>query len=266
MKRATKDSRWLPPPVEWDFRSITQTECRIACHWEYTRDIQNFLKASIRTPARATPAEPQKDSSSPQTPEGRTFRAIPGLGSESKLFPRAWRSLAADERARVLAAILPMPALQVRALADVLERAKWADRVGATGKYWNQGAYVIRPNFSAAGVEAVIKEFEGWARQEAKKYTRSPRAKAAGPPFDLLKWLAVDRIDVARSVAAITYEEARESLIEYRRENPCLDRNGVFPMYASQGAWSKAKRDAGEFRTRFLSDASLILGSQYSVF
>lgn len=250
MKQPVPDLKWLPSAVDWDFRSVTEAECRVACHWEHAREIHQLTEGVIRGASGTIGAK-----------EGQVSA---GVGIKSALFPRAWCSLAAEERVRLVDTYSPAPALQVRPLANVLERAQPAERAGAQSpRHLHRGAYVIRPNFSGAGVEAVIKQFELWARMEAKKHTRSPRAKAAAPPFDLLKWLAVGRVDAARVAAKLTYEVARVALMEYRRANPRLDPNGVFPIYASHGAWSKARRDAERFRIRFLSNGSIILSGRY---
>jgi len=37
LKPQAVDFKWLPPAEEWDFRGVTEDECRVACHWEYER-------------------------------------------------------------------------------------------------------------------------------------------------------------------------------------------------------------------------------------
>jgi hypothetical protein len=108
-------------------------------------------------------------------------------------------------------------------------------------------------------VEVIIKEFEKWARKEAKNYAQSPRAKAAEPPFDVLKWLSVYRLENKRRETGITYEKAQQSLAEYRRGKAKADANDVFPVYASHGAWSKARRDAERVRARVIGDSAFLL-------
>jgi len=29
----------MPPAEEWDFRAVDETECPLACYWEYTRSL-----------------------------------------------------------------------------------------------------------------------------------------------------------------------------------------------------------------------------------
>ena len=43
MKKQAVDLNWLPAHEEWDFRSIAEAECRIACHWEYAREVEPLL-------------------------------------------------------------------------------------------------------------------------------------------------------------------------------------------------------------------------------
>jgi hypothetical protein len=105
----------------------------------------------------------------------------------------------------------------------------------------------------------VIKEFEKWARKEAKQHRQSRRAQAAELPFDALKWLAVLRLDQARRKALVTIERARESLSAYQRANPRPDINGVFPTYASDGAWVKARNDARRCQSKSMNNPSFLL-------
>jgi hypothetical protein len=94
--------------------------------------------------------------------------------TKSPLFPKAWASLTAAERADVIQAVEPFRALWVRTLEETVEKARWAlvEDTPQAGRY-RKGAYVIRPNFSVFGVETVIKEFKAWARREAKKVRRT---------------------------------------------------------------------------------------------
>jgi hypothetical protein len=248
MKKPSPDLNWLPKPEEWDFRSVTEAECRAACHWEYARDIWLSLQAAMVK----------------RTENGEHRRKVDDTlrrdaVTKSPLFPRAWASLSAAERASVLAEVTAPPALQVRTLQEFISRnwpavskAEFMNRLG-------QGAYVIRPNFSALGVEAIIREFEKWARKEAKEFAQAPRARAAEPPFDMLKWLSVFRLEEKRRDAGITYEKAQEALAVYRRERTKADPYAVFPVYASHGAWSKARRDAERTRAKVIGDSAFLL-------
>jgi hypothetical protein len=35
---ASEDTSWMPPQDEWDFRSVSDNECRFVCLWEYFRE------------------------------------------------------------------------------------------------------------------------------------------------------------------------------------------------------------------------------------
>jgi hypothetical protein len=250
MKKEAVDMSWLPAREEWDFRSVTETECRVACHWEYARDIRQLARAAIVRPSGIGVQN--------EKAEGEVIKR--DIVTKNAFFPRAWTNLSAAERTSVLGAVAPPPPLQVRTLREFVARANWiVDPKAEQFERLSQGAYVIRPNFSALGVEVIIKEFEKWARKEAKNYARSPRAKAAEPPFDLLKWLSVYRLEAKRCEAGITYETAQESLREYRRGNGKPDPNDVFPVYASHGAWSKARRDAERVRAKVIGDFAFLL-------
>jgi len=261
MKKTLIDLSWLPAQESWDFRGVKVAECRIACHWEYSREVESDL-----------PAKPEKitdEENGPIGPENTgTFPVIDLLVSKGAPFPKAWTAMTDDERQKLVAAIPRLSSLDVRSLEKVMdEKVKRAEGKLAKSLRWgNEGAYVIRPGFTAFGVEAVVKEFAAWARKEAKEYDRSLRAKAAEPPFDLLKWLAVRRLEAARRKARISYEQARQGLQEFRMQRPCKDENGVFPIYASHGAWCKASSDAEKFIFQFVDDPFILLGKVYAVF
>jgi hypothetical protein len=186
--------------------------------------------------------------------------------TKSSLFPNPWVSLTAAERGTIVSGVGRLPALQVRQLSDFLARTDWiAASDPKQFKRISEAAYVITPNFSSSGVELILREFEKWARREAKNCARSPRAKAAEPPFDQLKWLAVYRLEDKRKEAGITYERAQAALREYRRTFRRPDPNDVFPLYASHGAWSKARGDGKKIMERVIKDPKVLLRDWYLV-
>jgi hypothetical protein len=208
MKARTVDLKWLPPGEEWDFRSITAAECRVACHWEYARQVH---KATLPIPAN------QSASSGNKAGRGGFVPAIYRQAAR-ELFPQAWGALTKEQRARILDSFQPIPPLQVRKLDDFLRQTQAASP--EMMRRFRANSYVLLPNFSVFGVEVVIAEFEVWARNEAKLHRPSPRAKAAALPYDNLKWLAVLRVDEARQKACINFDKANDSLKAYRIKNP----------------------------------------------
>lgn len=239
LKPKAVDFQWLPPAAEWDFRSVTAGECRVACHWEYSR---------------------QDRLSMVQLPNGQNQCPQKYRGAARKLFPQAWATLTREQRAKVVESFWPSPVIQVRKLREFLKR--WPVN-GANPELFQaclDHAYVVMPNFRGHGVEAVIKAFEKWARHEAKQHPPSRRAQAAELPFDALKWLAVLRIDEARRQAGVTIERAREIVSAYRQKHPqALYHGDVFPVYASDGAWSKARNDATKCQTKAKSNPAYLL-------
>ncbi len=255
MKAISEDFSWLPPKEEWDFRSIAVSECRIACHWEYSRQISQVI-------SHHAPIDAKGSGKTSVSRNQNTQPYFPSMYRQAarELFPQPWLSLTKEQRAKVIESFYAMPALQVRKLGDFMERMKWsATATTKTMQPYLDYSYVIQPNFSVHGVGAVIKEFEAWARKEAKQYRPSPRAKGAEPPFDALKWLAVLRVEEARSKARVRFEQAQDSLAAYRKKNSQPDSNGVFPVYASQGAWSKARADAQRLQSKTMNDSSELL-------
>lgn len=233
-KSKSIDLKWLPPAEEWDFRSVMEVECRVACHWEYERESHPF-------------AVPQK-----YFPPNYRQAA-------RELFPQAWTTLTKEQRQKVMETFLPAPVMQVRKLREFFKRMPMNGAHPEILQGLLHYSYVVVPNFQVHGVEAVIKEFEKWARKEAKQYPQSRRAQAAEPPFDALKWLAVARLDKARRKANVTIEKARETVIAYRQENRQLDSNSVLPIYASDGAWSKAKTDSQHCQEKARNSPSFLL-------
>ena len=238
LKPQAVDFKWLPPAEEWDFRSVTEDECRVACHWEYERQDRRLMSK----------------------PGGQKYFPIIYHQAARELFPQAWATLTREQRAKVVESFFPSPALQVRKLREYLKRMPVSGANTEIFQACLNQAYVVVPNFRVHGVEAVIKRFAKWARQESKQHPPSPRAQAAELPFDALKWLAVLRLDQARRTAGITIEKARETVRAYRQKHPqtfCL--GDVFPVYASDGAWSKARNDATKCQIKSRSSPAYLL-------
>jgi hypothetical protein len=230
--------KWLPPAEEWDFRSLPESECRVACHWEYAR---------------------QDSRSMPKFPNGQNYFPQNYRQAARELFPQAWLTLTPKQREKVLASFFPSPAMQVRKLGDFLKRVTHHGVSSEIPRPYLERAYVMVPDFTGHGVEAVIKKLETWARQEAKAYPQSRRAQAAELPFDALKWLAVLRIDEARRQANVTIEAARETVTAYGLKYGQDHSSSVFPNYSSDGGWSKARTDALKCQTQSKNNPSLLL-------
>ena len=232
------DFSWLPPAEEWDFRAITEKECRVACHWEYAR---------------------QDNRSTSPFPDGQKWHPKNYRQAARELFPQAWITLTTEQRKKVILSFSRVPALQVRKLEEFFKRMPSSGMNSDIHEAFLKYAYVVIPSFSLHGVEAVIGELTTWARLESKQYRRSRRAQAAELPFDALKWLAVLRLDEARRMAGVTIGTARATLKIYLKKNLLFDVGGVFPTYASDGAWSKASRDAKRCQNQSRKNPSLLL-------
>lgn len=229
---------WLPPTEEWDFRSVTAGECRVACHWEYAR---------------------QTGRAAAMNKNGHNYCPSNYRQAARELFPRAWEVLTKEQREKVVASFQPVPVIQVRNLREFFKRMpKQGANQNVLQSLWRH-SYVIIPEFRVYGVEVVIREFEKWARKEAKQHPQSRRAQAAELPFDTLKWLAVERLDKARIEAGVTIEKAREGVDAYRKTNNQCDPNDVFPIYASDGAWLKARNNAQVCQTKSAATPSFLL-------
>jgi hypothetical protein len=104
--------------------------------------------------------------------------------------------------------------------------------------------FIFSARFSRSGTEKIIADFGKLIRKEAKKHPRSPRAKAANPPYDELNWLAVYRLDTARRKAGLTISAAQQALKTYTNKTPRTDSHTDLPIYAGEAGWSKARSDA----------------------
>jgi hypothetical protein len=235
------DLSWLPPAQEWDFRSVTAGQCRVAAYWEYEREY--IPVRLIQSGGAQSPAMPP------------VFRQ-----AARELFPQAWTTLSNEQRAKVVESFPVYPALQVRKLREFLRRMPAYGVHPDITQHLLHHSFVIIPGFRVHGVEVVIRDFEKWARQEAKNYPSSRRAQAAELPFDTLKWLAVARLEAARNkVKKLTIEMARMAVAEYQRQHRQVDVGGVFPIYQSDGAWLKAKQNAQDCLGKSVKDPSHLL-------
>jgi hypothetical protein len=252
------DLKWLPPAEEWDFRSVTMSECRVACHWEYERE-NHPIAPSLVVHHKANAAAKNPASMAAQGGATRIYYPTNYRQAARELFPQPWTTLTKEQRQKVMETFFPAPVMQVRKLREFFKRMPMSGASPEILQSLLQHSYVVVPNFTLHGVEAVIKEFEKWARKEAKQHRQSRRAQAAELPFDALKWLAVLRLDQARRKALVTIERARESLSAYQRANPRPDINGVFPTYASDGAWVKARNDARRCQSKSMNNPSFLL-------
>lgn len=239
MKPKATDLKWLPPAQEWDFRSVTVRECRVACHWEYERE--KITSKLIQSGAEQT--------------------YCPAIYRQAarELFPEAWTTLTKEQREKVLATFFPIPVLQVRKLGEFLKRMPKRESNPTLLRSYLEDTYVIIPHFRLYGVEVLIRELEKWARKEARQYLQSRRAQAADPPFDALKWLAVARLDKTRRKAGVTINNMGEAVKAYRQLHPRPNPNDVFPAYASDGAWLTARNNAHKCMTKSCSNPAFLL-------
>ena len=238
IKSQAMDFTWLPPAEEWDFRSVTQQECRVACHWEYSRQDRQAMA---------------------KLPKGENYCPENYREAARELFPQRWTTLTKEQRVKVLESFTQAPALQVHKLGDFLKRVTIHGISSEIPAAYLEHAYVIIPSFTGRGVVAVTQQFGKWASLESKRYRPSRRAQAANLPFDALKWLAVLRIDEARLKAGVTIGKARETVKAFGLRR-ALDHYGdVFPNYTSDGGWVKARTDALRCQTQSRANRAYLL-------
>ena len=138
--------------------------------------------------------------------------------------------------------------IRIRSMASL--KQKLLDRISAGRdpavfvRLLGESDYVLTANFSRAGTERIISALVSWAREEARRLPRAPRAKAAEPPYDCLKWLAAYRLEEARKRASVSFNVAKAALQEYERRIRPRNSTETLPIYTSHGAWSKARGDA----------------------
>lgn len=233
----------------------------MACHWEYAREIDTVYGAKQRA-SWGEENGPSGDEGSYGCP------IVMKLAANGVPFPTAWTRLTEEQRDKAFAIVPLLPPCQIRKLKEEMDlRLEIDEKTDWRALQWeNEGVYVIRPNFSAAGVTAVIADFAAWAQKEKEKYQRSPRAKAAQLPFAQLRWLSVMRLDRCRKNAGKTVKQAQLTLQEYRRVSAMDFENDVFPQYATEGAWCKARGDGEKFLAGMVADPLSLLWNQHQVF
>jgi hypothetical protein len=224
---------WLPPAEEWDFRAVDPGECAIACYWEYSRTLPEFSK------------DPKSWVHNVDVRRISPFYAFM-LRDEGEQ-PQPWTSMDATERGMICGCVSKSCPLTVRPLKDLIAeslRMMKGNHKKALEMMSSYGLQVLNADFPRHGSEAVIEAFKAWARAEFKKCPRTLRGKAAGPPFDCLKWLSAWRLESARRSAGRKIEEVQRALSEYQRQVPAKNYADVLPVYATRGGWSKAVGDA----------------------
>ena len=235
------DDSWLPPAAEWDFRTVSEAECGMACFWEYARSVPAI---------RAAPGEWGGSGAPFQTALGWCL----SVDEQDKVFPGPFVSLSDASRKKIAGWGRKLgTATRVRRGDDVKTSLKgWIDRAMVEGRDWRQGVdhvvkdemYLLQADFRSWGVGAVVRELTAWARAEAKRLPKRPRGKGADLPYECLKWLAVLRLEAARRLVGVKFGGVQEAVRRHQRACPVQSAAPVLPIYASHGAWSKAKRDA----------------------
>lgn len=228
---------WLPPFMEWDFRTIKERESRLACCWEYARNTAGIcenLSAWI-------------DGAGGATTLGNFICA------EGMRFPEPW-VLCSDElrcASELVEAdespvtVYSMKARKEFVIREVVEaQADGRDVREVLERLLLTDGYAVIVDFEGFGGHAAAKALAGWARDEAKKFPQMRRGKGATPPFEWLKWLAALRLETVRKEAGIRFGEVQAMLARHEREFPIAGASPTLPVYASHGAWSKAIGDA----------------------
>ena len=226
-----RDPEWLPPRVEWDFRSISAEECDFACFWEYSRTLSTFT-----------------DNPEAWIHHEHCFRiSVFCMFSNGEKSPKPWTALSVKERTTIRRCVHKPDAIMIRPIKEVIEsslRLTGGNHREVLEMLSRHPAHVLWADFALYGSEKVIKGFTAWARDEFEKCPRTLRGKAATPPYNCLKWLAAYRIEKARRKRGFSFEETQECLIHHQRKSSLENYTDVLPIYASHGAWSKALSDA----------------------
>jgi hypothetical protein len=102
-------------------------------------------------------------------PNGQNYFPQNYRQAARELFPQAWLTLTTKQRVEVLESFFPSPAMQVRKLGDFLKRVTNHGFSSEIPRPYLERSYVIVPDFTGHGIEAVIRQLETWARKEAKE-------------------------------------------------------------------------------------------------
>lgn len=232
------DFSWLPPAEEWDFRSVTEAECRVACHWEYSRDICP-LKPRVKTTRHILDANGNLPC--PDVPdEGELYMPEKYHGAAKENFPIPWTAMTKEQRIQVVGSFTKISVAQILNLGQFLKQMPRSDGRMEIPQSYLENCLVVSPRLKNYGVEILIQHVTKRLRAEANKHPTSRKAAAAALPFCTLKWLAAARLDKARSKVDGTIKMARDTLVAYRKAHPRPSLYDVYPDYSSDGAWIAA--------------------------
>ena len=232
--RAKKKAAGIPlPREEWDFTSVTPDALADAIRWEYAREskrlkdrirawyetelegkpVREWLRAGVRDWLRAgsrTPAMVPR-----QVEENIDISGLAachdtwlfGLIIKSYgAFPSAWSASPHG--------VMEHSSIEVQPLAEVIDEARKHEDPCQWLKLCSDFDFALRVDWKAPNLEDVVKSFERWLRQEAKKHPEHPKASRwSAPPAHLLKSLAALRLQKH----GMTHDEVQAALKEYAK-------------------------------------------------
>ena len=141
--------------------------------------------------------------------------------------PLDWRIY--DIRSRATR-VRPMAGIKQR-MKDMIEAGR--DPIEVIEEMLPEKGYELLANFYLAGTEKIQAELNAWVKQEAQRFPRARRGRAALSSKDYLRWLAAYRLNEAGRRAGLTVEDI---LSELTKRN--------ISLYADERSWSRAKRKA----------------------
>jgi len=204
-------NRKLPPPEEWDFRSVHPSAFEAAALWEYARTsdkvrpvVENWQK-QLAADRRALPAWPNV----------MAFQVFE-LVEERMDFPAPWiaKNIRYERNplfSRILCAPLPLS----------------HNRTASCG-------YRLSIAWDGSTTAEIIADMSRWIREEAKKHRREMRrGKQSQVQSEPLKWLAAYRL----RRAGFTYADAFDPLYSLIAID---EKTTILPYYAEPSEWTDA--------------------------
>jgi len=207
----------IPPPVEWDFRTVPDAAIEAATLYEYARTsptlreagkawlapLRKSLIAALKKGDHAALARIAAAAFKPGLAALRSVELFRLLTEARPDFPRAWLvcpALADREPSHSSVKLEPIPKLAAFVRDFCAGSARRGIHIGET-EFLTRGhakQYALRIEWEGASQKEIVGDFARWLSTEAKHHREmKPRGKGGQVQTEPLKWLAAYRLAAA---------------------------------------------------------------------
>lgn len=245
---------------EWDFRRVTADVIDDVLLWEYARESATIRAAVAKI--YLAPTGPLKvvdrrdlffclnftnDTNGWNQTKGGFFRVqLRRLITQTNAFPRPWLEISWDGVPWKFSPLVRQP------IEEIFSSNGAAELKLDVLKVMLAEAHVFTIRWAALkNVESLVREFEKWARAEAKVRNLSgARGRSDSAKFSKLKWLAALRL----SKLGIKDHKDAKSFIDSNLDRSIRGDHDVLPRFASLSAWRRAIDQAKRFAEKTASE------------